>query len=38
MMERLELKGKLNKIKEMEIMRKLHFYLEKKIRVFIKDT
>ena len=37
MNERLELRGKLNKIKEIEVLKKLHYYLEKKIRLFIKD-
>jgi len=38
MTERLELKGKLNKIKEIEIGKKMQYYLEKKIRLFLKET
>ncbi|CAD8145887.1 unnamed protein product [Paramecium octaurelia] len=37
MQERLELKGKLNQIKQIEIGKKLQYYVERKIRLFIKD-
>lgn len=38
MLERIQLKTKLLKIKEIEVWKKMSYYLEKRIRQFLKDT
>lgn len=38
MLERVQLKSKILKIKELEIFKKMQYYLDKKVRQFIKET
>ena len=38
MLERIQLKSKILKIKEIEIFKKIQYYLERKIRFFMKET
>lgn len=38
MLERVKLKAKLLKIKEFEINKKIQYYIERKIRQFIKEN
>ncbi len=38
MLERLQLKTKLLKIKEIEIFKKIQYYIEKKMRFFLKEN
>jgi hypothetical protein len=38
MLERVQLKHKLLKIKEIEVWKKLQYYLEKRVRQFIRET
>lgn len=36
MMEKIQLRNKLRKIKEIEVLKKMSYYLEKRIRHFLK--